>query len=141
METLDLPPPPAEVPLDLDTPDELALRSLLLGIVHRVTEDFQASRAFFQDAIDKHGDIRVSTWICGVAMFELAVVDLKEKEVTGKEGDGWAEVLEGAEAKLEKAMTLAPNSTDLSSRLDSRISMLREEIGIKREMLSGNVEQ
>ncbi|SJL17453.1 related to Mitochondrial outer membrane protein IML2 [Armillaria ostoyae] len=141
METLDLPPPPAEVPLDLDTPDELALRSLLLGIVHRVTEDFQTSRAFFQDAIDKQGDIRVSTWICGVAMFELAVVDLKEKETTGKEGDGWAEVLEGAEAKLDKAMALAPNSTDLSSRLDSRISMLREEIGIKREMLSGNVEQ
>ncbi|KAK0442051.1 outer membrane protein Iml2/Tetratricopeptide repeat protein 39 [Desarmillaria tabescens] len=141
METLDLPLPPAGVPLDLDTPDELALRSLLLGIVHRVTEDFQSSRAFFQDAIGKHGDIRVSTWISGLAMFELAVVDLKEKEAGGKEGDGWEEVLEGAEAKLDKAMALAPNSTDLSSRLDSRISMLREEIGIKREMLAAKIEQ
>ncbi|KAK0211394.1 outer membrane protein Iml2/Tetratricopeptide repeat protein 39 [Desarmillaria ectypa] len=141
METLDLPPSPTEVPLDLDTPDELALRSLLLGIVHRVTEDFQSSRAFFQDAIGKHGDIRVSTWISGVAMFELAVVDLKEKEAGGKEGDGWMDVLEGAEAKLDKAMALAPNSTDLSSRLDSRISMLREEIGIKREMILGKVKQ
>ncbi|SJL17969.1 uncharacterized protein ARMOST_21540 [Armillaria ostoyae] len=91
IETLDPPPPPAKVPLDLDTSDEVALRSLLLSIVHLVTKDFQTFHAFFQDAIDKQGDICVIAWICGVAMFRLAVVSLKEKETTGTEGDGWAE--------------------------------------------------
>lgn len=66
--------------VDLDTPDELALRALLLGIVHRVAGDFASSRHFLADAHDRRAAVTVSTWIAGVAMFELAVLDLKEAE-------------------------------------------------------------
>ncbi|KAF8629289.1 hypothetical protein AX17_005692 [Amanita inopinata Kibby_2008] len=93
-------------------------------------------------------------------MFELAVLDLRELDAKVSEqpssdgmGDGilaaavttaledlklkeggdqeWANALKAAEEKL----ALSPQSVDLSSRLDSRISMLKEEIATKREML------
>jgi len=91
-------------------------------------------------------------------MFELAVLDLKEaedrdwKRVTvvdiekEEEEDGtavdgyedmnrvwWTEVLKAACVKLDWALDLATN-VDLSSRLDSRIAMLKDEIAAKREI-------
>ncbi|KDQ54513.1 hypothetical protein JAAARDRAFT_38183 [Jaapia argillacea MUCL 33604] len=147
-------------PLDLDTEDELAVRSLLLGITHRTTGDFMVSREFLEDAHRRcvSGKVEISTWIGGVAMFELAVLDLREvdhqerglvREGSGKEGvelkveskegregkEVWREVLRVAGEKLDKALALAGKEVDLSSRLDSRIAMLRDEIALKREML------
>ncbi|KIK69622.1 hypothetical protein GYMLUDRAFT_34005 [Collybiopsis luxurians FD-317 M1] len=192
-------PPPATP--DLDTPDELALRFLLLGIVHRsigcvgtrakfasskpassassssetpattqstvesgdirlVPEDLtqyvdkapaslRASRELLTAAHALQPSIKVSTWIGGVAMFELAVLDLKEVEVEEQQiktqsasadlsddlKKKWHSALKSARAKLDSAMSLATNSVDLSSRLDSRTAMLRDEIGTKAEML------
>lgn len=90
----------------------------------------------------------MSTWVGGVAWFELAVLDLKEfdakekaegRETTGHsinaDTEGWARVLKGALEKLDKALALATQQVDLSSRLDSRIAMLKDEITLKREML------
>lgn len=126
-------PKPGHV--NLDTPDELALRALLLGIVHRVAGRFSSSRSFLADAHDRRAAITVSTWIPGVAMFELAVLDLKEAEARQSAKDAWVMALSAASDKLDQAMALATSSTDLSSRLDSRIAMLRDEIATKREML------
>ncbi|EJD00340.1 uncharacterized protein FOMMEDRAFT_142311 [Fomitiporia mediterranea MF3/22] len=129
---------------DLDTPDELAIRSLILGIVHRTLEDFASSRDFLIDAQSHQSEIVDSKWVGGVAFFELAVLDLKElefREKTNPELDaserksGWAKVLKTASEKIERAMSIIGSSADLSSRLDSRVNMLRDEIGIKREML------
>lgn len=143
---------------DLDTPDELAVRSLILGIMHRTLGDFEASRKFLQDAHKRHADAETK-WIGGVALFELAVLDLKETEATDRgwvssesidgvldgglektvnnkvSGKQWMEVLKGASEKLDKAMAISGNSVDLSSRLDTRVSMLRDEIVIKKESL------
>ncbi|KAJ3873990.1 hypothetical protein F5051DRAFT_417949 [Lentinula edodes] len=198
-------PPPTTTP-DLDTPDELALRLLLLGIAHRsigcvgiriknnspastepasssssyidtsgaapesIVEStsslslfeeltpyagnasacLRASRELLSAAHALQSSIKVSTWIGGLAMFELAVLDLKEVEVqenNEKNGNSmnpglsadlknrWKKALESARIKLDVAMALAPNSVDLSSRLDSRVVMLRDEIGMKAEML------
>jgi len=44
----------------------------------------------------------------------------------------WTEVLKAACVKLDLALDLATN-VDLSSRLDSRIAMLKDEIATKRE--------
>lgn len=76
-------------------------------------------------------------------MFELAVLDLKEVEVEEKMMKGssadmknkWLSALKSARVKLDAAMVLAPNSVDLSSRLDSRVAMLRDEIGMKADMI------
>lgn len=153
--------------VDLDTPDELALRALLLGIHHRTLKAFDVARGFLVQAHGYHSELKVSTWIGGVAMFELAVLDLKEAEdkdrnrvtvvVRGSEkedgpmvngdrsvfqlmGDEqmnrvWSEALKAARVKLDVALDLATNSVDLSSRLDSRIAILKYEISTKREIL------
>jgi hypothetical protein len=121
----------------------------------------------------------VSTWIPGLAMFEMAVLDLRivearerragvgagagagavdvdvenenEKgtaDVERETGDlekgtdwertgrgEWERALVNASEKLDMAMSLATSTVDMSSRLDSRVTMLRDEITTKREML------
>ena len=47
----------------------------------------------------------------------------------------WTSALKRASERLDQALALAPQSVDLSSRLDTRISMLRDEIAMKREMV------
>ncbi|KAI9451329.1 hypothetical protein BJY52DRAFT_1298611 [Lactarius psammicola] len=195
--------PPARTPLD--TPDELALRALLLGIAHRAAGLPAEARKFLRDAHARHARIPStgSTWIGGVALFELAVLELREaqrlehdgehehetssgnsptsssgEEESGGSGSGsgsrsgvvyggalarggggksgigelqlrvnaladhggaakarWKKVLKEAGALLDSAMSLSGSEVDLSSRLESRVAMLRDEIGLKREML------
>ncbi|KAJ7032573.1 hypothetical protein C8F04DRAFT_958936 [Mycena alexandri] len=131
---------------DLDTPDERALRALLLGIMHRTLRLYGPARALLEAARGMQG-VKISTWIAGVALFELAVTDLKEadggasahkEKGKGPEMDkaAWARVLSGADAKLDGALGMAGKSDiDLSSRLDSRIALLRDEIAAKRAMV------
>ena len=152
--------------VDLDTPDELALRSLLLGIHYRTLKAFDVARGFLVQAHGYHSELKVSTWIGGLAMYELAVLDLKEVEdgdrkrvtvdVRGIEkedgltvngdksysqlGDEemkkvWSEVLKASRVKLDVALDLSTSSVDLSSRLDSRIAILKDEISTKLETL------
>ncbi|KAF7358809.1 Mitochondrial outer membrane protein IML2 [Mycena sanguinolenta] len=139
---------PENSPAELDTPDEIALRALLLGIMHRTLRMYAPARALLESARSAQG-VKVSTWIAGVAHFELAVTDLKEADAAsvgmtegtekGKEPldkAAWGRVLTGAEAKLDAAQGIAGKSDiDLSSRLDSRIALLRDEIGKKRAMV------
>lgn len=133
--------------VDLDNEDELAVRSLLLGVLHRRLDMYDEANAFLRDAVawQESGRVKVNTWVGGVAMFERAVCDLMEVEFRqGQSGDGdnnarwrveWERAMKSAGAKMDKAMALSPSSVDLSSRLDSRVSMLRDEIGLKREAL------
>jgi len=121
--------------------------------VENTSASLRASRELLTAAHALQPSIKVSTWIGGVAMFELAVLDLKEVEVEEKKErkdqkgttsssmlstdlkQKWATALKSARAKLDAAMALAPNSVDLSSRLDSRVAMLRDEIGMKATMI------
>ena len=66
----------------LDTPDEHALRALLLGIMHRTTGHPSEARAFLRDAHTRHAKIPSSgsTWIGGIALFERAVLELREAQ-------------------------------------------------------------
>jgi hypothetical protein len=195
----------------LDTPDEHALRALLLGIMHRTMGYPSEARAFLRDAHTRHAKIPSSgsTWIGGVALFERAVLELREAqrlenedvgtslrasengenekgsvrsssnsslsdgEVGGRgvgsvygttANDGgkrngargtvdlrvhvgaalglgettrarWVKVLKEAEALLDAAVGLSGSEVDLSSRLESRVAMTRDEIALKRDML------
>lgn len=132
-------------PPDLDTPDELAIRSLLLGICHRTAGAYPAARAFLTDSHARHSAAKISTWVGGVALFEMAVLELRECQTREERGDtgedemkkAWTAALKAASEHLDGAIALATQQVDLSSRLDSRIAMLRDEIGLKREMLFG----
>jgi hypothetical protein len=208
-------PTPVHTRAALDTPDEHALRALLLGIMHRTTGHPSEARAFLHDAHTRHAKISSSgsTWIGGVALFERAVLELREAqrlenedvntmllasengsenekgsvrssssssslrnaEVGGRGGsvhstaasggDGekrtgaqgttvdlrvqvgaalglgettrarWVKVLKEAGALLDAAVSLSGSEVDLSSRLESRVAMTRDEIALKRDML------
>ncbi|KAF7358800.1 Mitochondrial outer membrane protein IML2 [Mycena sanguinolenta] len=131
---------------ELDTPDEIALRALLLGIMYRTLRMYAPARALLESARREQG-VKISTWIAGVAQCELAVMDLKEADGTAEDTENgkvvepldkaaWGRVLAGAEAKLDAAQGSAGKADiDLSSRLDRRIGLLREEIGKKRAMV------
>ena len=85
-------------------------------------------------------------------MFELAVLDLKEVEADERAGKlsseidkgevspagvgRWEEAIKSATAKLDKAMSISGKDVDLSTRLDSRVMMLKDEMALKREMLA-----
>jgi hypothetical protein len=56
-------------------------------------------------------------------------------ERTGRWRSEWEKALTSASEKLDVALSLATSVVDLSSRLDSRVTMLKEEICTKREML------
>lgn len=118
---------------DLDTIDELASRSLLLGIVYRTLGNYAESQKHLNDAIAKQPLIKINTWVPGVALFESAVCDLREQEESGNVGK-WNEVLIEAEKKLDRALVGSGN-VDLGSRLDSRIALQKDEMQRKREML------
>ena len=137
--------------MDLDTADEESIRSLILGVVHRSLGDFDTSRVFLEDAVKRHPQVEYSTWVGGVALFELAVLDLKVVEADERAGKfspetnkgevspagvkRWEEATKSAMAKLDKAMSISGKEVDLSSRLDSRVMMLKDEMALKREML------
>lgn len=140
----------ANTEVDLDTPDELAIRSLILGIVHRTIGDYVAARTLLNDAL-KHGtNVEISTWVSAVAYFELAVLEMKEGERKATEREAelekaasekekgmteWGHTFRVAREMLAQATDVCTHEVDLSSRLDSRIVMLREEIKTKMEMV------
>lgn len=124
--------------VDLDTPDELAIRALLLGINHRIRTAYGLARGFLTEA--QGYQVSISTWVAGVALFEMAVLDLLETETKTKGivGDErkrtWTDTLKGTNQKLDHALNVSGSSVDFSSRLESRISMLRDEIAAKAVM-------
>lgn len=139
--------PSEETRPDLDTPDELASRALLLGIAHRVAGAFAPAREFLEDAHKRHKSAQISSWVGGLACYELAVLELKEADATygGSSTDApplgenarsaWKSVLKSAGEKLDQAVALSGQSVDMSSRLDMRISLLRDELATKKEMI------
>jgi len=132
-----------ENPVDIDSPDELSIRSLLLGIVHLTIGEYNPARAFLVDAHTRQPSFTTSTWVGGMALFQLAVLELKEAEIAAasltSETDTravWTVAIKKAAGQLDRALALATsNNSDLSSRLDSRIAMLKDEIAMKKEML------
>ncbi|KAJ7098838.1 hypothetical protein C8R44DRAFT_947548 [Mycena epipterygia] len=138
----------AQASADLHAPDERALRLLLLGIMHRTLHLYTPTCAMIETAHGMQG-VHVSTWIAGITLFELAMTDLKEADTAdkGEVGVGmekevgldkkeWARVLAGPDAMLDGALEVVGKSNiDLSARLDSRITLLRDEIATQRGMM------
>ena len=124
---------------DLDTPDELALRDLLLGIAHRTVQCFPEARQFLLHVTQREAGI-TGKWMVPVAMFELAILELQQQE-TNKEStkDAWLKTLELATTWLEKSLSALNSTVDMSSRLDTRITMLKDEIATKKLSVDARV--
>lgn len=140
-------PPDSGHIANLDTPDELAIRALLLGVVHRSISHFTEARAFLLDVAKRQVEAK---WISALALFELAVLNLKEAEALDKfDADVpttdppseqskalWKKVLKEAGEMLDRASETSANA-DLSSRIDPRISFLRDEMLLKEKQVFG----
>ncbi|KAG8874816.1 hypothetical protein FRB97_005634, partial [Tulasnella sp. 331] len=122
---------------DLDTPDELACRDLILGITHRSAGEFVVSRRFLE-AASSTKFLCDDKWITAMAHFELAVLDMREVQALARRqsippppGGGlktkWEAAIAAASGSLDQA-TATLGDTDMSSRLESRIAMLRDEL-------------
>ncbi|GJJ12064.1 hypothetical protein Clacol_006305 [Clathrus columnatus] len=128
-------------PYDLDTADELALRSLLLGVVHKSLNRFNEARTFLMDVVQQNVE---SKWYKVLALFEMAVIRLRETDYnTGEKSvvndshkDLWDSALKDAVDLLNRAAEISA-TTEVSSRIESRISMLRDEIALKRQRVFG----
>ncbi|QRV74892.1 mitochondrial outer membrane protein IML2 [Ceratobasidium sp. AG-Ba] len=98
-----------ETTAELDTADEIAVRHLLLANVE-------------------------GKWSGQVSKFELAVTDLREVPANASR-DRWSQALKAATTHLDQAAARGGANVDLSSRLDSRIALLRDEIECKMQAL------
>jgi tetratricopeptide (TPR) repeat protein len=151
------PDPPADAILDLDTADELAVRALILGIVHRTIGDYTTSRKLLNDAVKHFANVEISSWVGAVAWFERSVLELKDGERVALEAEAqfyeteqteeeelkaqekiykiWQRTFDLGRIALRKSHGLCTKDTDLAARLDSRIIMLKDEMKAKMAML------
>ena len=118
----------------------------MLGILHRTAGEYALSRTFLEEVVSHKSEIIEDTWIVPTAVFELATLDLREveTELSRSHGDDgqphpdakkqWEATINVALGRLDSVSSLVVN-TDLSSRLESRVAMLRDEIGYKKAAL------
>lgn len=122
-------------------PEELASRSLLLGILHRTVGEYETSRLLLEEVLSQRTELGTS-WVVPTAMFELASLELVEVEskphgkvLSSEETCNWREALDRASTRLEQVGPLAAASSGLATRIEGRVTMLKDEIGYKRTAL------
>lgn len=123
----------AETTAELDTADEIAVRHLLLGVLHRAAGDYALARAHLDAVVADEANVE-GKWSGQVSKFELAVNDLREVPADASR-DRWSQALKAATTHLDQAVARGGANVDLSSRLDSRIALLRDEIECKMQGL------
>ncbi|KAJ7098852.1 hypothetical protein C8R44DRAFT_988694 [Mycena epipterygia] len=116
----------AEASVDLDALDERALRLLLLGIMHRTLRLYAPAHTLLEAACGTQG-----VHVRGDAADKGEAGARVEKE-EGLDKKEWAHMLAEVGGTLGIAGT---SNIDLSSRLDSRIALLWDEIATKRGMV------
>ncbi|GAA6001330.1 hypothetical protein JCM10207_006611 [Rhodosporidiobolus poonsookiae] len=135
---------------DLDSPDEVALRDLLLGVLYTSLGDaasLECAQQYYTAVLDASsaGLIVEELWVAPFARFHLAIAlakggDLQERKMR-EEGKAsaselqaaWKKVLAPAEQLLEAIFS--SGEFDLKSRLEQRTQMLQSEIATKKKKL------
>ncbi|GAA5996526.1 uncharacterized protein JCM10292_003030 [Rhodotorula paludigena] len=136
---------------ELDTPSEVLIRDLLLGVLYASLSHSDPAHlptaAAFLDAIlaatpEQVGDEK---WVPAFAGWHRAVVELKGGDLEMRErgvDEGkkteeakkiWRDRFRRAEAWLDAVLALG--EYDLKTRLESRVLMLRDEIATKKRRL------
>lgn len=119
--------------------EELASRSLLLGVFHGSLGAFSTARHFLEEATATHVD-GPNSWVAPTAIYEQAILDLQETETQVSQLESndparrerWKTTFDRVIPRLERATALASNSTNLAARIESRVGMLKDEIASKR---------
>jgi hypothetical protein len=144
---------PLKDTVDLDEPEELMARSLLLGVLHRTIGEYEGSSLFLNDTLANRNKVSSTNWIVSTTLYELATLELmqaearwptrqgadeaKEQEaIDPKMKEEWRKALATATARLDEASRLvSDSSSSLSNRVESRGTMLRDELGYRKAEL------
>ncbi|KAG8934191.1 hypothetical protein FRC01_004524 [Tulasnella sp. 417] len=126
---------------DLDTEYELQIRNLFIGIANRALGEFDSARRLLLSVTSGKGTDSVGTWMAPMAHFEAAVLEMLEVQALDKDSSPdaslnakWTTAIDAAGKHLDEAASHL-GDTDLSSRLESRIAMLRDELNSKKATL------
>lgn len=118
--------------VDLDTPDELALRALILGIAHRTLGNYLGSGKLFEGV----ATYASNSWFEGVARLNLVVAEKqKVQEHVGFNGEEYYDTLEYIQENVKREMHRAKQlcgqrNIKYPGMLENRLKMLEQEIGI-----------
>jgi len=123
---------------DLDTLEEIVIRSLLLGTCYLALKQLKNAKHFLTEAATLAGGTE-DVFVAAYARYGLALVELK----TADEADPkqkrkktlWEPALVRAQAELEEVYKLNPEHYNMRSRLESRVGIVLEEIAAKRSAL------
>ncbi|KAM0791385.1 hypothetical protein ACM66B_005850 [Microbotryomycetes sp. NB124-2] len=127
---------------ELDTIEEHVMRAILLGALYlsqNTSDSLATAKQLFRFVLDHKLQIQEEKWTIPFAKYELAVLECKTAELEDRSGDLkqaktiWTPRLKQAESLLQELLKIA--EYDMKSRLESRVMMLREEIGTKQKML------
>lgn len=123
---------------DLDTHDEIAVRYLLLGILHRAIGELDLSRRYLDECVSYRGKATDDTWAPAFAAYELAVLELnvgdqKTLSETPNAKSIWKNAIEASEKHLALVASGEFGPTyDLEGRQGTRCYLLKDEIQTKR---------
>lgn len=125
------------------------MRDLLLGTLYsslQTSASLATAKSLLQGVVKRGPSLEAEKWLLPFALYELAVVECKEGDIAEKATPSggqeqksaevkqvWKERLKKAEATLEQVFLSL--EYDLKSRLESRVIMLRDELGTKRKMI------
>lgn len=126
---------------DLDTPDEIAVRYLLLGILHRAIGELDLSRRYLDECVSYRGKATDDTWAPAFAAYELAVLELNVgDQQTSSETPNAKSIWKNAIGASEKHLALVASGEfgptyDLEGRQGTRCYLLKDEIQTKKTQL------
>ena len=135
----------AESNVDLDTADERASRSLILGVLYGTKDEFDPARKYLQNSMEGE-TVWIKTWISPLAAYEQAILELREaelgnmrakegeQETTQKRKERWRQAFLSATSYLDRCATLVAG-TPLAGRMESKVDLTKEEITQRRSMM------
>jgi len=104
-----------------------------LGILYRAAGEYAVARTHLEAVTAGENEVE-GKWSGQMSKFELAVLALREVSAAA-DRDRWSAALKAATTSLDQAAARSNANVDLSSRLDSRIALLRDEIELKTQAL------
>ncbi|GAA5935455.1 hypothetical protein JCM3775_006276 [Rhodotorula graminis] len=129
---------------DLDTPAEILIRDLILGVLYAALAHYEPAAGHFATATHlldgvlaaSDAELGDEKWARAFAGWHRAVVELRigdTAECAGEGKVGWSKRAKRADEWL--AAVLALPEFDMKTRLESRVLMLRDEIAMRKAKL------
>ncbi|KAH8924821.1 hypothetical protein BT69DRAFT_1318643 [Atractiella rhizophila] len=120
---------------ELDTMEEIVLRSLLLGLAYLAMGELKEASAHLEDAAARGAETD-EIYAAAYANYALALCTLRSADANPDQSKAaWDLAFTKAETFLEEIFKRQEHY-NMKSRLESRVSMLRSEMSVKKDIVS-----